>query len=368
MRVIITVMRAPVVVLLFSLAACGDVPDAIIDAASTIDTAAASCLPACATNATCTGTTCACNAGFEGDGLTCTAIQHWNQIGSATIALDLGNNRGFMATGHAQHIYFAPVTDFGQTTTFRAFDVDTAIMSGRLSLPPGTQNDFEASGFGAIFVADRTGLFLMGDDGQRYDPTTDTWTDVPGYGNGPSGPSEFHRGESAGAWDGTSNTILMVGGRDGSNTDQATAIRRNVDGTWANEPGALPFTISNAIAYAPPTGGQIYVAGGNASDSNRRHLVVHTTGTSTWTVLPSAPADLDRAIGMGHHVENGVTRIFVATPRELLFYNLTASAWDRRVDMPVVNALAQVVMVEGVAHAMVRNGGVADVYELISIE
>jgi len=343
-------MRISVALALVTLAACGQVTNTPIDDAG-IDTAAT-------------------DAAAEIDGATAIdarlidaqVIEHWTRIATVATPLDLGNNRGFMAVGLGSKIYIAPIYD-SQTSIFHAFDTATLTLSGGLALPPGTQTDFQASGFGAIFVADADSLFLIGDSAVRYTPASDRWTPVAGYR-----VAGFERGESLGAWEGNNNTVFMIGGRDGSNTYQPTAIRRASDGLWLAEPGALPYTVSNGLAWAPPGDNKVYLAGGQNGDNNRNHLAVHSTGTAVWAVLADAPEDISRAVGMGHFTSGGVTRIWVATKQTLFFYNPSTASWDRSIDLPRQDDQVGVVMVAGVPHAVIGDSASADIYKLISIQ
>jgi hypothetical protein len=363
---------------------------------------AGTCAPACAINATCTGTTCACNGGYMGDGLTCADINEcatnnggcdvnanclnapgsssclckpgfvgdgitcrasWTRVATVpNVALDLGNNRGFMAVGLAPNIYFAPIYDTVQTT-FRAINITTGTISGNLALPPGTQSDFQASGFGAIFVTDGVGLYLIGDDGQRYNPATNVWASVPGYMN-----SGLRRGESAGAYVPAGNAILMIGGRDeATNQYQGSALRYDVGGTFKAEPGALPYQLSYAGAYAFAGSDTAYVVGGSASDNSRRHLAVHKLTTGTWTTLADAPADIGEPTGIGQFDSGGVSRLLVAAGAKAYFYEPTSGTWDHTIDLPSM-ARSRVVMVGGAPYAIVQNGTGVDIFKLSAIE
>lgn len=342
-------MRAHVACVLLTLAGCGEVSNGVTDAATTdtpsteIDARVIDAAPA----------------------IDAPPVQHWTKIATVTTPLDLGNNRGFMAVGLGSRIYIAPIYD-DQRPQFHWFDTATLTLSGALTVPPGLQSDFQASGYGAIFVADADSLVLIGDSAVRYNPGTDAWSAIAGYQNGP-----FHRGESNGAWESSTNTVFMVGGRDdATNSATATALRRNSTGVWANEPGMLPYTVSNGLAYVIPGESRLYVAGGRAGDNNRMHLAVHTTGTSVWTALANSPGDLGQPIGMGHFTANGTTRVFVANLNgRMHFYNPGTSTWDRSINLPTTE-LAQVVMVAGTPYAVVRAANLtdADIYKLVSID
>ena len=287
----------------------------------------------------------------------------WSKIATVDVTLDLGNDRGFVAASQGSKIYLAAVTE-GTPPDLRAFDVDTLQLSGLLAVPPGAQTDFDASGFGAIFVGDATSLYLIGDEAQRYDPAANTWSPIAGYSR-----TVYMRGEANGAWHGQSNSVYLLGGRDwDTNQDQASAVRLT-GGAWATEPGDLPYAVSNGAAYALPADDRLFVAAGRTGDNNRRHVLVHTVGTTTWTSLPDAPSDLGNVTGMGHVTSGGATRVFVATPQHVELLDPQAMTWDRTLAAPGASTDHQrVVMVGGTPYAVVRRGASADVFELTSID
>lgn len=390
---------------------CGKIvegtPDGATDAVGGID-GAGTCAPTCNVNATCTGETCACNDGFMGDGLTCADIdecatnnggcdvnaacvnasgsrmcncklgyvgdgvtcrQSWQRIGTfPNVVLDQGNNRGFDAVGLSSSIYFAPKYDDPAVgTQMRAINVATGVISGNLALPPAP-NDFFAGGFGEVFVADGSALYLFGDDGYRYNPGGNTWTAVPGYTNG----SGFRRGEAAGAFAAGSNSIILVGGRDeATNSYQATAVRYTIGvvsgNPWKAEPGALAYTTSRGGAYTLEGTTDTYVAGGYPDDSNRRHLAVHTITQTAWTTLADAPGDIGDVLGMGEFTTGGVPRLIVASGTKAYFYEPVSNTWDRTISLPT-STLSRLVMVGGAPYVIAQNGTSAEVYKLTAIE
>ncbi|HVV81989.1 MAG TPA: hypothetical protein VHE35_02875 [Kofleriaceae bacterium] len=285
-------------------------------------------------------------------------LPHWSHVATVAATLDVGNNRGFLAVGQGARIYFAPIID-SEAPQFHAFDVGSLAVSAALAVPPGAQSDFQASGFGPIFVADQTSIYLIGDDAERYDPTNDTWSPIAGYDR------SISRGESNGAWHPQSNSVFMVGGRDfDSNTDQPTAIHLT-HGVWATEPGMLPYSVSNGLAYALPADGRLFVAGGRAGDNDRKHLAVHEVGTQDWTALPDAPEDLSRIDGMGDFTDGDTSWLLASSNHKTYLFNLTSMTWDGMIDLPGTD-FAQVVMVAGTPYAMVRNVGNAEIYKLVA--
>ncbi|MCE9573405.1 MAG: hypothetical protein K8W52_09625 [Deltaproteobacteria bacterium] len=400
------VASAFAIVISLGLAGCGSVGRAFSDAgpdSSTVIDSAGTCAPTCDVNATCAGTTCSCNDGFMGDGLACTDINEcaannggcdvnalctnapgsrscackrgfvgdgvtcrpsWTLVGSfPNVVLDQGSNRGFDAVGLANKIYFAPKWDT-TPSTMRAIDVAAGVISGNLAVPPGLQNDFFAGGFGEVFLADGSGLYLIGDEAFRYNPSGNTWVAVPGYTNG----SGFRRGESAGAYAAGPNSIVLVGGRDeATNSDQDSAVRYDIGIGWKAEPGTLPFTRSYGAAYTLSGTTSTYIAGGSSSDNNRRHLLVHTITQASWTTLPDAPGDLTNVTGIGEFTTGGVPRLVVASGNKAYFYEPVSGLWDHTLDMPTAT-LSRLVMVGGNPYVIAQNGTSADVYKLSAIE
>lgn len=292
--------------------------------------------------------------------------QHWSKLATVAAQVDLGNNRGFMAVGQGTDIYLAPISDPPQVTNLQAFSTTSLQVTANLPLPPGTSNDFEASGFGAVFVADADAIYLLGDAAYRFRRADNAWRPISGYG--PS--TNFMRGEACGTWETATGVLYMVGGRDrATNQDQGTAIRLNPDGSWSNEPGAMPYTVSNCFAVQLPGENRIFIAGGRTGDNNRKHLAVHTTSTSGWTALADAPDDLGNAIGMGYFEDDATRalRVLVATETNAYLFNPASMTWDRTIDMPAGDR-AQLVMVGGVAHAVVQQGVQIEVWRLDSVD
>lgn len=375
-------------------AACGEI------APQTIDAAVGPCEPGCDPNAACEATGCVCEAGFTGDGFTCTDInecetnnggcdvngfclndpggsrcacnagflgdglscrQVWTRVGMTTLRLSNvvnGQTNRSVATAAGDRIYFAPdIGSDGDTTQhyLRYFDVQTMTFSNPLAIPPASESDFCACGYGQVFVSDGTNLFMFGNDGYRYNALLDSWAVVSGYIGGP-----FQRGEAAGAFEGNNNLIYMVGGRGPLDTAQRFSVASQ---TFTSETGNLPFALDSAVAWAPAGNNLLYVAGGSTSTNNRRYLLRHVTGNSTWTQLPEAPADIDRATGMGDYMG----KIWVSTDDSLYFFDPATMTWTEG-PIPVPTGFIRAVTAAGNTYALVQVGDMLEIHRLTAIE
>lgn len=383
------------VVAFAALSACGDIVPTAIDAAP------GTCSPACGENATCTGNTCACDTGYEGDGLTCTDVDEcmtdnggcdanaacfntdggrncgcntgfvgdgltcrrvWESRGSAQIRLTnviTGQSNDANATAVGRRIYFAPdVGSDGDTSNhfLRYFDTQTmAFNTGTLAIPPAGTSDFCACGYTEVFVGTPNHLYMFGNDGYRYDPVNNTWTVVAAY------TSAFQRGESAGAFEGNNGLVYMIGGRGPLDS----AIRFNVStGGFGTEGGTLPFSVDSARAWAPAGNNVVYVAGGFASDNSRQHFLSHATGTSTWTMLPDAPASIANPVGMG----DWQGKIWVASRTNMYFFDIAAGAWSHSITLPPGFVTAVTLGDPSRVFGLFQLGDTLEVQELLAIE
>jgi len=377
-----------------ALAGCGEVSTTFVDAAGSGIDAPAVCSPACDVNATCTGATCACDAGYMGDGVTCTDINECattnggcdpnalctNTAGSRPCASLLGlvgngmscqrawslvatfagvpidpDRFGAVAVGVGNRLYFANETNTAANEVFRYFDTTTNALSGPLAAPP--DNDFAAAGFGEIFVSDGASIFMFGNYGQRYDTAAGTWSSVSTYTQARS------RGESAGVYHPTTGKIIMAGGRTftiNMATDTATAFTI-ATGAFDPEPGTMPFAISNAMAWALPGSTSIYVAGGRSPD-NGSHLMRHAIGSTTWEALPDSPMDVRSPTGIGHFGN----RLWVANDSVLMFFNPATTTWDRTIGAPANMKVAA--FANGSTWALAAGAGGLEFYRLNAIE
>jgi hypothetical protein len=385
-------MRSPILVslVLVLAAACGDIIPIEVDATPTCD-------PACDQNATCGGTSCTCNTGWEGDGITCTDVNEcatnnggcdpnaacfnqpgdrncgcnsgfvgdgltcrrvWMLRGSTTLRLSnivTGQTNFASAVAVGNRIFFAPEIGPPDDANhfMRSFDVISMTFAGPHSLPPTNRRDFCACGLGEVFVSDGSDIYMFGNWGYRYRRAMDVWEEIPSYTQAVS------RGESAGAFENTNDIVYMIGGRSQLNN----AITFTVNGASFNtEPGVLPFGLDNARAWAPDGGNVVYTAGGNATDNNRQHLVRHTTGTSTWTTLPDAPASLDYPTGMG----DWQGKIWVTSRSQMFFFDLATNMWRPPLSLP--NGFVTAVTVGARTFAFVQAGETLQVQELMAIE
>lgn len=377
----------------FALSACGDIVPTAIDAAP------GTCSPACGENATCTGNTCACDTGYEGDGLTCTDVDEcmtdnggcdanaacfntdggrncgcntgfvgdgltcrrvWESRGSAQIRLTnviTGQSNDANAVAAGNRIYFAPEigTAADPNHFMRSFDVSTMTFEGPHAIPPANARDFCACGYTEVFVSNGTDIFMFGNFGYRYRGALDRWEEVTTY------TQELERGESAGAFETNNGLVFMIGGRGPLND----AIRFSVSsGGFGDEPGTLPFSVDSARAWAPAGNNITYVAGGFASDNSRQHFLSHATGTSTWTMLPDAPASIGNPVGMG----DWQGKIWVASRTNMYFFDIAAGAWSHSITLPPGFVTAVTLGDPSRVFGLFQLGDTLEVQELLAIE
>lgn len=389
---LLTCLAVPLLAL--CLTACPTAPQGIEDGgadASTPAVDAAGCNPACGANATCAGSTCTCNTGYSGDGLTCTDVNEcmnanggcdpnatctntpgsrvctcgagyfgdgatctpiWERIGTLA-SVNLNPERfGAIAAAIGGRVYFGPRANTSTNRFMRSFDVLTRNFVGPHALPPGSQTDFCACGYTSVFLSEGESLYLMGNEGYRYTPANDQWTSISSY----AGASR--RGEAAGTYDAMNKLFLLIGGRD----TETTALRMTLPSlAFSNEPGTLPSPGSYfARAYTPPGGSTTYIAGGDLNGG--KTLLSHQTGSTQWTRLADAPSSLGRSTGMG-----GIQgKVWVSTADKLYLYNLATSAWDAA---PITAPAGFVLAVNaGVAelgtYAFAQSGANVEVYKL----
>lgn len=308
----------------------------------------------CDMNATCANTvggrTCTCQPGFLGDGLTCRAV--WVQVGALAGVHINPDNFGGLAVGAGSKLFFGPRTNDPTQLTFRSFDVATATFAGPLAMPPETSTDFCACGLTSVFLSNGTNLYLLGNNGDRYDPATNRWVTLAGY------TTTFHRGEAAGAFDASNNVLLLIGGRG----NEGTAIRMSAMETFGPEAGMLPVGMSFAVAFTPPGNNVTFAAGGDLGQG--KALISHATGSGVWTRLTDAPQNLGRPIGMGGFMgELWVAR----SDGSLFFYNPTTNAWrPQPIQAPVGTAVAT--MVAGQTYVLAETAAGVVIYRLNAIQ
>lgn len=385
-------MRGPFVFacVLILVAACGEVAPLPIDATPTCD-------PACGANATCSGTTCTCDTGWQGDGLTCTDVNEcmtnnggcdqnaacfnteggrncgcntgfvgdgvtcrrvWIPRGSAQIRVGnvvTGQTNEVLAVAVGNRIFFAPEIGAPNDPNhfMRSFDVSASTFGGPHAIPPTDRRDFCACGYGEVFVSNGTDIFMFGNYGYRYRTGMDAWEEVTSY------TQSQERGESAGAYERNSGVVFMIGGRGPLDTALKFTVSTS---SFMLESGTLPFGIDSARAWAPAGGNVVYVAGGFASDNSRQHLLRHVPGTSTWTSLPDAPLSLGSLTGMG----DWQGKLWVTTRTQMLLFDLATNTWRQPISLP--GGFVAAVAAGDRTFALVQGGDTLEVQELMAIE
>lgn len=292
------------------------------------------------------------------DTLDCTRdckVMLWQKIATIPSIKLAHTTCGYSVVGFGSRIFFGPHTSDVPGRYWRSIDISTGILSGPLSLP-AEPNNF--SGCSESFMAATpTAIYMFGDHGSVYDPSSGTWNDVPLY-------SPYRRRDAVGAYVSSSNEIFVMGG----SRYIDTVLRYSLHDGMFREGAMLPFGIQGAVAYAQVGDARIYVAGGRASNDSRNHLMAYTPSSERWTVLPDAPADLSSVRGMGHITSTSGDRyLFVSTDSTAYLFNIVTSTWDRRLALPH-HEYARTVMVDGMPYLMTQNGTDAEVYKLPPIE
>jgi hypothetical protein len=262
---------------------------------------------------------------------------------------------GFSAVGFDSRIFFGPETNYAPSKYWRSVDVSTGTLSAPLSLP-AEPNDFCACGASQRMIATPPGIYMLGNYGLMYSPTSTIWSGIPSY-------ASWQRPGAAATYVDSNNTILLVGG--GNYND--TALRYNLaDNTIHPEGDRLPFGIGSAVAYAQLGDERIYVAVERASDGNSRHLIAYTPSSGRWTLLPDAPVDL-YDVSIGHTSIKGVTYLSVSSHYGLYLFNIEANTWEPELPLPAGDA-AQTIMVNGSLYLMIQNGFDAEIYNFLPAE
>ncbi|HUQ03305.1 MAG TPA: calcium-binding EGF-like domain-containing protein [Kofleriaceae bacterium] len=306
------------------------------------------------------GRNCGCNTGFVGDGTTCRRV--WTSRGSAAIKLTniiSGQTNDASVTAVDDLIYFAPeIGGDGDISNhfMRTFDTQSMTFNpSSLAVPPAMMSDFCACGYGQVFVGDSTGnvIYMFGGDSFRYNVVGNTWSAVSGY-------ATVMRGEAAGAFEGNSGTVYMIGGRGPLDT----TLRYNVAGAGmflTTGTPTLPFAIEDARAWAPLGNNVVYVAGGRAGDNSRQHFLSHATGTNVWTQLPNTPIQ-DTLVGMG----DWQGKIWIASRTQMAFFDLATNQWRAPISVP--GGFVAAVAVGTRTFGLFQGGDTLEVMELTAIE
>lgn len=398
-------------------AGCGEVPSATSDGGNVEeDGGGGTCDPACGANATCSGTTCACDDGYVGDGITCedvnecetltnggcdvhadctntaggrtcacfngyagdgvTCAQIWERVGMLA-GIDLNpDGLGAKATAVGNIIFFAPTVSSSSSSWFRSFNTSPTArsFSAELALPPSMsgKTDFFDDGLSNPLVADPNYVYLFGDWGYRYDLRNDRWDPYSVYA------SPYRRGNAAIAYEQTYNTLLFIGGDGDSTEGNRNAVRINqLNGSpyWGFDSYTVPGTEppSKARAWAPSTMIFMFVAGGTSYGGKALFSYNYGTPDQPWTRLPDAQANLSAPTGMGEYNENvdGENRfwIWVSTSDTLYFFapdGGTNGTW-RGAGVPAPVGMVTAVSSSQGVYALVKNNGNLEIYELRSL-
>ena len=351
-------MRYLLTLAVLAAAACGEVSSPVIDATPPIDTPA-TCDPACGVHATCQGTTCvcdpgyalangecadidecavnnggcdanalctntdgdntcACNAGYLGDGATCRQV--WALQG--TFPWDINpSNFGSDIVVHNSSVFIGIETNTPTAKGWRSFNTANLTLSGPLALPPSTDDDFCACGATQTIVSDGTFIYMFGNYAVRYDPSANRWTTIAGYISG----VDYRRAESASVWNSTTNRAEMFGNRG----PEAATLNFTPPSTFAFGTN-LPIAVDSARAYVQNSSGLIFLAGGQQQGGMDR-IMSRPANIEAWTIHASAPGSIGSVIGVG---EFG-PRIWAAgRGSEMYFYNPASMTWDRTIGLP----------------------------------
>ena len=277
----------------------------------------------CAADATCTNTdgarTCACDPGFLGDGLACRPV--WTL--EATLPFDIDPSQfGSVMVAHNDLVYIGVETNTTSAKAFRSYNTTTRQVSGPLALPPATDDDFCACGATQTLASDGTNLYMFGNYATKYNPGTDSWSVIPGYTTG----ADYRRAESASVYNPMTRQIQAFGGRGPTDVQMNFSVQT---ATFAFGP-ALPFAVTEAVAYLPAGSGTIYLAGGQQQGGADR-ILSRPIGSATWAIQPAAPVSVTSPIGMGGFG----ARVWVAERSgKIVFFNPGTATWDHTLDLP----------------------------------
>ncbi len=236
----------------------------------------------CAPQASCVGTTCECNAGWVGDGESCTdlneCITGQNDCLAEAMCINLpgsfscncpagavGDGRSSCQSGL---IYFA--NDGTNGGYMKSLDLNTLNFTDEVR-----NGQFSAGYYYPGLFAVGGGLFYFSNDGKRYDGSA--WA-TAAY------PAAQQRGEYGGAV--MNGRIYAIGGRgprkDGAYYDPAS-------NSWtpiADYPWPVEWPAAGAV------GGKLYVVGGRADvggNTVTNKFAVYDPANNTWTPLADAP-------------------------------------------------------------------------------
>jgi hypothetical protein len=364
------------------------------DAAGTdasTDAPPATCVPDCGAHASCDGAVCACDDGYQGDGITCN--KYWELVASYPFDIaplpwsDFSPVQWPLAVGHKRSIFIGVQSHASATYPgWRSIDLAAAppVLSPPLALPPtyNDSNELSTSGFRENVSSDGARyIYMFGNKAQRYDVMADRWFEPPGYGR------PLSRGRGPQMFVPVDGTVQFFGGSGWGQFEILDTVLRYAIATnsYSLEPQPLPFPLRSAVAWLEPGGSTIYVAGGQhdwESNSTMPHngIISRPTTMNAWTTThPDAPGDLRFPVGMGDYegriwvaardfqfVPNNV----VSLPSHAYFFDPERDAWDHTIFLPPSTLAA--VTADGATWALARteeNGvGGFDLYKLVAID
>lgn len=264
--------------------------------------------PPCHEDASCVEEACACDPGFEGDGVSaCDPLWEVERLEG----VDLG--AFYYVAGHGGRIYFARGGE-GEGTFFRSVDVATGAVRDESPMPAASQ-DFCGCGLTARLVATDSGLIALGNYEQRYDVTAQVWSSL-------SYPPIRARGDAGLAVHG--GGLIVVGGRSLAASVTDSASRNDLSSNqWRDLPD-YPVAVQGPAAAV--VNDYLFVTGGHLEsfDANRT-LTVLAPDTRSWIPRAEAPFTSSwRSFGAGY---DGRLWVLNDQERELWFYDMTDDLW-----------------------------------------
>ncbi len=291
---------------------------------------------------------CVCNPGFVGNGAVCE--QQWTLVDSRPNTNLNPDNQGAFFASAGSSLYFAPIVGSATNADLFSYNLsDSTFVEEFLSNV--VKGQFLAAGLTEVFLSDGDNLYLLGDQGNRYSPTTRQWTSIPNYN------FDFQRGEAAGTTvvSGSDRFLFLAGGR---SPHSASAIQMQVSTqVFSAEPGTLPMPTEYAVAHSPNGSSDVFIAGGSQSN---RALYSHQFGQAAWTQQADMPESISRPIAMG---EFDGSLWVVNSSGLFFFYSLQNRTWlpQRALSPP---GFLNATMLDGDTYVLVQAGTELQIFKL----
>lgn len=309
----------------------------------------------CDVNATCKmvdgEVDCRCNAGYDGNGLSCSVWARRVTISDTTLVP--GTAEAAVAALGTKLYVGIEKDSLGES--FLSIDVAPGTDAiQELPLPPANStgtNDFCTCGYGEALVGLDSGVYAFGNDAAVYNTTTKAWT----YLSAAAYPDSAKRGEAASAV--ALGRAFLMGGR----APYETSTEYFDGAGFVTPPAPLPFALPAGGAIA--VGYTLYVFGGGperrmtaSRDARENH--------NQWRVLQDAPVDL----GVSPTAAERDYTIVVSVGTSTLYrFSSITGEWTGTLDLPPGGDHWRLVYVDQKPFAIGQMGPDIVVYELLSI-